>query len=199
MCDTRGVIHVHQRRIACFEQQLCVVVAADADINTRAGVAKSDWRLAGVFERLPTRPPATGAVVDPSSAPPAGQSRRIAARSDRPGPGTRQNEWRSCRARQGWDRSRRRHPSDPTAISRIPVTPSRNNCQNSSGSLAPPGMRHPTPMIAMGSCRCLSTVVELGLQFFNCKQGALQWREFRRAHGRFEEVNRSKSSSLQPF
>ena len=37
-----------------FEQQLGVVVAADTDINTRAGVTESGRGLAGVFERLPT-------------------------------------------------------------------------------------------------------------------------------------------------
>ncbi len=157
MGNTRGVIHVYQRRIARFEQQLCVVVAADTDINARAGVTESGRRLAGVFERLPThlqqktllgihrerfsrrnpeelRLEAIHLVQEPTetSGDFAGRIRiGIVVRVDIPA-------------------IRGDFPYPVASLAAV-------TRQNSSGSLAPPGMRHPTPMIAMGSCRYFST------------------------------------------
>ena len=53
MGDARGVIHVQQRRISRFEQQLGVVITANTDIDAGAGALESNRGLAGVFERLP--------------------------------------------------------------------------------------------------------------------------------------------------
>ena len=87
----------------------------------------------------------------------------------------------------------RRHPSDPTRFPVHRYGPRASNRQNSSGSFAPPGMRQPTPMTAIGSRRRFSTVSSLACNSSIDSQGALQWRELCRVHCGFGEINRARA------
>ena len=184
MRDARGVIHVHQRRVAGFEQKLGIVVAANTDIDARAGVIEFDRGLAGVFERLPTHLQQQPLLRIHGERFPRRDLKELrlevihlvqkCAKRSRDLAGRVRVRIVVC---LGIPAIRRDFPDSATPLAQQPpellgvVGPAWNSTTHSDNG--------------DGFVLSFFDGIELSLQFFNCEQGSFQGRKFRRVHGDF--------------